>query len=92
MEIKIDERLVDIFNEVIEKEARYFNGERNLEKALNNHLADFFCFIDGEKNMFFSVEAKEKMLYFSVQNIENDEIRQGMENLVEALLKNAKNK
>ena len=27
MEIRIDERLVEVFNEVVEKDAKYFHGE-----------------------------------------------------------------
>ena len=92
MEIRIDERLVDVFNEVIEKDAKYFNGERNLEKAMNTQLADFFYSIDVENNRFLSTEAKEKLLDFFIGNIENDEVRQGMANLVEAILKNLANK
>lgn len=30
MEIKIDERLVDVFNEAVEKDVKYFHGETNL--------------------------------------------------------------
>lgn len=92
MEIRIDERLVDVFNEVIEKDKKYFNGETNLEKVVNTQLADFFYSIDVENNRFLSTEAKEKLLDFFIGNIENDEVRQGMANLVEAILKNLANK
>ena len=65
MEIRVDERLVDVFNEVVEKDARYFDGETNLEKALNAHLADFLRFIDEDNNRgFLSLETKEKLLDF----------------------------
>lgn len=93
MEIRIDERLVDVFNEVVEKDARYFNGETNLEKALNAHLADFLRFIDTENNNeFFSVEAKEKLLDFTIEDIKDDEVRRGLANLAKILLKKATNK
>lgn len=93
MEIRIDERLVEVFNEVVEKDARYFNGETNLEKAINSHLADYFCFIDKESdNEFFSVEVKEKLLDFTIEDIKDDEIRRGLANLAKILLKKATNK
>lgn len=93
MEIRIDERLVDVFNEVVEKDARYFDGETNLEKALNAHLADFLRFIDEDNNQgFLSVETKEKLLDFFIENIKDDEIRRRMKSLAEALLKKVANK
>lgn len=93
MEIRIDERLVAVFNEVVEKDARYFNGETNVEKALNFHLADFLHFIDTENNNeFFSVEAKEKLLDFTIEDIKDDEIRRGLANLAKILLEKSTNK
>lgn len=93
MEIRIDERLVEVFNEVVEKDDKPFNGEKNLEKAINSHLADYFRFIDTENNNeFFSVEAKEKLLDFSIEDIEDDEVRRGLANLAKILLKKATNK
>ena len=75
MEIRIDERLVDVFNEVIEKDKKYFNGETNLEKVVNTQLADFFCFIDKKNNNeFLSEEASDKLLDFLIKDIEDDEI------------------
>ena len=53
MEIKIDERLVEVFNEVVEKDEKCFDGETNLEKAINTHLAGYFRFIDMENNNEF---------------------------------------
>lgn len=79
MEIRIDERLVDIFKEVVEKDKKYFNGETNLEKVVNTQLADFFCFIDEKNNNeFLSEEASDKLLDFLIKDIENDEIGQGL--------------
>lgn len=75
MEIRIDERLVDVFNEVVEKDDKPFKGEKNLEKAINSHLADFLCFIDKKNgNEFLSEEASDKLLDFLVEDIENDVI------------------
>ena len=92
MEIKIDERLVDIFNEVVEKDKKYFNGETNLEKVVNTQLADFFCFIDEKNNNeFLSEEASDKLLDFLIKDIENDEIGQGLA-LLAKLLKTAAGK
>lgn len=93
MEIRIDERLVDIFNEVVEKDAKYFNGETNLEKAVNTQLSKFFCFIDEkEKYKFFSEEADKKLLDYLSEDLEGDEdaIGKGLALLVKALLANAK--
>lgn len=93
MEIRIDERLVDVFNEVVKKDDKPFNGETNLEKAINSHLADYFCFIDTENNNeFFSVESKEKLLDFTIEDIKDDEVRLGLANLAKILLKKAANK
>lgn len=92
MEIKIDERLVEVFNEVVEKDDKPFNGEKNLEKAINSHLADFFCFIDEKNNNeFLSEEASDKLLDFLIKDIENDEIGQGLA-LLAKLLKAAAGK
>lgn len=86
MEIKIDERLVDIFKEVIEKDKKYFNGETNLEKVVNTQLADFFCFIDEKNNNeFLSEEASDKLLDFLIKDIENDEVGQGLALLAKSL-------
>ena len=77
MEIRIDERLVEVFNEVVEKDAKYFHGETNLEKFINSQLADFLCFIDEKNdNEFLSEEASDKLLDFLIKDIENDEIGQ----------------
>ena len=35
MEIRIDERLVSIFNQVVKTDEVFFGGEKNLEKAIN---------------------------------------------------------
>lgn len=92
MEIRIDERLVDIFKEVVEKDKKYFNGETNLEKVVNTQLADFFCFIDEKNNNeFLSEEASDKLLDFLIKDIENDEIGQGLA-LLAKLLKAAAGK
>lgn len=92
MEIRIDERLVDIFKEVVEKDKKYFNGETNLEKVVNTQLADFFCFIDEKNNNeFLSEEASDKLLDFLIKDIENDEIGQGLA-LLAKLLKTAAGK
>lgn len=92
MEIRIDERLVDIFNEVTEKSKHPFKGEKNLEKAINSHLADYFCFIDKENdNEFLSEEASDKLLDFLVEDIENDEMGRGLA-LIAKILKAAASK
>lgn len=92
MEIRIDERLVEVFNEVVEKDDKPFNGEKNLEKAINSHLADYFCFIDEKNNNeFLSEEASDKLLDFLIKDIENDEIGQGLA-LLAKLLKTAAGK
>ena len=93
MEIKIDERLVEIFNEVVEKDAKYFNGETNLEKAVNTQLSKLFCFIDEkEKYEFFSEEADKKLLDYLSEDLEGDEdtIGRGLALLAKTLLANAK--
>lgn len=92
MEIRIDERLVEVFNEVVEKDAKYFHGETNLEKFINSQLADFLCFIDEKNdNEFLSEEASDKLLDFLIKDIENDEIGQGLAVLAK-ILKAAANK
>lgn len=86
MEIRIDERLVDVFNEVAEKDAKYFHGETNLEKFINSQLADFLCFIDKKNdNKFLSEEASDKLLDFLIKDIEDDEIGQGLAVLAKIL-------
>nr|DAJ67181.1 MAG TPA: hypothetical protein [Caudoviricetes sp.] len=86
MEIRIDERLVEVFNEVVEKDAKYFHGETNLEKFINSQLADFLCFIDEKNdNEFLSEEASDKLLDFLIKDIENDEIGQGLAVLAKIL-------
>ena len=86
MEIRIDERLVEVFNEVVEKDAKYFHGETNLEKFINSQLADFFCFIDEKNdNEFLSEEASDKLLDFIIKDIEDDEIGQGLAVLAKIL-------
>lgn len=86
MEIRIDERLVEVFNEVVEKDAKYFHGETNLEKFINSQLADFFCFIDEKNdNEFLSEEASDKLLDFLIKDIEDDEIGQGLAVLAKIL-------
>ena len=91
MEIRIDERLVDVFNEVVEKDNKPFNGEKNLEKAINSHLADYFCFIDTENdNEFLSEEASDKLLDFLIEDIKDDDaVGQGLALLAKVLLANA---
>ena len=73
MEIKIDERLVDVFNEVTEKSERAFKGEKNLEKAINSQLAEYFSYISAENKVIFSKESEEKLISFIVEDINNDE-------------------
>lgn len=92
MEIRIDERLVEVFNEVVEKDAKYFHGETNLEKFINSQLADFLCFIDKKNdNEFLSEEASDKLLDFLIEDIKDDEIGQGLAVLAK-ILKVAANK
>ena len=79
MEIRIDERLVDVFNEAVEKDMKYFHGETNLEKFINSQLADYLCYIDKKNdNEFLSEEASDKLLDFLIEDIEDDEMRQGL--------------
>ena len=93
MEIRIDERLVSIFNEVVEKDDKPFNGEKNLEKAINSHLADFFAFIDkNNDNEFLSEEARDNLVDCLVEGFkEDDEVGQALA-LLRGLLKAAAGK
>lgn len=93
MEIRIDERLVDIFNEVVKKDDKPFNGEKNLEKAINSHLADFFVFIDkNNDNEFLSEEARDNLVDFLVEDFkEDDKVGQALA-LLRELLKAAAGK
>ena len=86
MEIRIDERLVSVFNEVVEKDTKYFNGETNLEKVVNTQLSQFFCFIDDKNNNeLLSEEASDKLLDFLIKDIEDDEIGHGLAVLAKIL-------
>lgn len=93
MEIRIDERLVSIFNEVVEKDDKPFNGEKNLEKAINSLLADFFVFIDkNNDNEFLSEEARDNLVDCLVEGFkEDDEVGQALA-LLRELLKAAAGK
>ena len=93
MEIRIDERLVEVFNEVVKKDAKYFNGETNLEKVVNTQLSQFFCFIDDKENYeLLSEEASDKLMEYLLDDIkEDDAIGQGLA-LLAKLLKAAANK
>lgn len=93
MEIRIDERLVDIFNEVVKKDDKPFKGEKNLEKAINSHLADYFVFVDkNNDNKFLSEEARDNLVDFLIEDVkEDDEIGKGLA-LLARLLKAAANK
>ena len=74
MEIKIDERLVAVFNEVVEKDEKCFDGETNLEKVVNAQLAQFFCFIDEKANHeLLSEEAGDKLMEYLLEDIEEDD-------------------
>lgn len=74
MEIRIDERLVKVFNEVVKKEDKPFNGEKNLEKAINSHLADYFVFIDKDTdNEFLSEEARDNLVDFLIEDFKEDD-------------------
>lgn len=87
MEIKIDERLVEVFNEVVEKDDKPFNGEKNLEKAINSHLADYFVFIDkNNDNKFLSEEVRDKLVEFLIEDFkEGDAIGKGLAVLAKIL-------
>lgn len=96
MEIRIDERLVAVFNEVVEKDDKPFNGEKNLEKAINSHLADFFVFVDNNNNNnnneFLSEEARDNLVDFLVEDFkEDDKVGQALA-LLRELLKAAAGK
>ena len=94
MEIRIDERLVKVFNEVVEKDDKPFNGEKNLEKAINSYLADYFAFIDkANDNKFLSEEASDKLVEFLIEDYkEGDEIAKGLALLAKILKDAAKEK
>ena len=87
MEIRIDERLVFVFKELVEKDEEYFDGETNLEKILNTQLADFFKRIDRQANYeLLSDEARGKFLEYLLDDIkDDDEIGQGLAVLVKIL-------
>lgn len=86
MEIRIDERLVDVFNEAVEKDVKYFHGETNLEKFINSQLADYLCYIDKKNdNEFLSEEASDKLLDFLIEDIEDDEVGRGLSLLAKIL-------
>lgn len=86
MEIRIDERLVFVFKELVEKDEEYFDGETNLEKILNTQLADFFKRIDRQANFeLLSDEARDKFLEYLLDDIEDDEIGQGLAILAKIL-------
>lgn len=93
MEIRIDERLVFVFKELVEKDEEYFDGETNLEKILNTQLADFFKRVDSQANYeLLSDEARDKFLEYLLDDIEDDdEIGQGLAILAK-ILKAAANK
>ena len=94
MEIRIDERLVFVFKELVEKDAKYFNGETNLEEVVNTQLSKFFCFIDEKENYkLLSDEASDKLLEYLLDDIkEDDEIGQGLAFLARMLKDAAKEK
>lgn len=87
MEIKIDKRLVEVFNEVVEKSDKPFNGEKKLEKAINSHLADYFVFIDKDTdNEFLSEEARDNLVDFLIEDFkEDDKVGQALAFLRELL-------
>ena len=72
MEIRIDERLVDIFNQVVETDKVLFNGEKNLEKAINKQLSEFFCYLSNEHDVL-TKESEEKLMNFLVEDINKDD-------------------
>lgn len=87
MEIRIDERLVFVFKELVEKDEEYFGGETNLEKILNTQLADFFKRVDSQaKYELLSDEARDKFLEYLLDDIkDDDEIGQGLAVLAKIL-------
>jgi len=93
MEIRIDERLVEVFNEVVEKDDKPFNGEKNLEKAINSHLAEYFSYILSENNGFLTEESREKLMNFIVEDInKNDKLSPLDKLIVNLMIKAAKGK
>lgn len=90
MEIRIDERLVDIFKEAAEKDTKYFFGTTNLEKFINTQLSDYFCFIEKvNDNKFLSKEASNKLLDFLSDDLEkSDAIGQALALLAKTFLAN----
>nr|DAE91617.1 MAG TPA: hypothetical protein [Caudoviricetes sp.] len=86
MEIRIDERLVDVFNEVTEKSERAFKGEKNLEKAINSHLAEYFSFILSENDGFLTEESEEKLMNFIVEDINKDDKVSPLDKLIVNLM------
>lgn len=89
MEIKIDERLVDVFNEVVEKDDKPFNGEKNLEKAINTNFAKFLCFIFNKNGSLLSQKSVNKLFDFVVEDEEivDGEETSEEERVLKALLK-----
>ena len=86
MEIRIDERLVEVFNEVTEKSERAFKGEKNLEKAINSHLAEYFSFILSENDGFLTEESEEKLMNFIVEDINKDDKVSPLDKLIVNLM------
>ena len=73
MEIRIDERLVDIFNQVVETDEVFFDGEKNLEKAINIQLMEFFCYLANEHDVL-TEESDDKLFeYVAEYKLNNDE-------------------
>lgn len=70
------------------------NGEKNLEKAINSYLADYFVFIDkANDNKFLSEEANDKLVEFLIEDYkEGDEIGKGLALLAKILKDAAKEK
>lgn len=93
MEIRIDERLVEVFNEVVEKDDKPFNGEKNLEKAINSHLSEYFSYILSENDGFLTEESREKLMNFIVEDInKNDKLSPFDKLIVNLMIKAAKGK
>nr|DAE91618.1 MAG TPA: hypothetical protein [Caudoviricetes sp.] len=73
MEIRIDERLVSIFNQVVKTDEVFFGGEKNLEKAINIQLMEFFCYLANEHDVL-TEESDDKLFeYVAEYKLKNDE-------------------
>lgn len=89
MEIRIDERLVEVFNEVVEKDATLFDGKTDIEKATNSILGKYLCFIFSKKENLLSQKSMDNLFDFVVvdEGMTNDNSTNEEEIAIKLLLK-----